>query len=127
MASNSFLLKGWTVVLVAALIALLARPGAIGFIVIPFLPIVIFWILDGFFLSQERLFRALYDYVRTLDEGQIDFSMDTSEYGKDPGNGWLSAMFSRTLLLFYGPIFALYALIIGLMSVVTFSLDPKLW
>jgi len=46
---------------------------------IAFFPILIFWILDGYLLSQERLFRALFDKIRKLPETDIDFSMDTRD------------------------------------------------
>ena len=39
-----------------------------NYIFVVYLPVIIFWILDGYFLSQERSFRALYNRVRKLDE-----------------------------------------------------------
>src|SRR3989344_7983651 len=82
MAGNSFLLKGWAITLVAALFALSAKDTNQSYIFIAYFPVIIFWILDGYFLSQERLFRDLYNYVRKLKEEEIDFSMDISEYKK---------------------------------------------
>lgn len=100
MAGNSFLLKGWTITLVAALFALSAKDTNRAYIFIAYFPVIIFWILDGYFISQERLFRNLYDYVRKLDEKDIDFSMNISGY-KEKENGWLCSIFSKTLLFFY--------------------------
>lgn len=102
MAGNSFRLKGWTVLLVSALFAFFARFGEAGYVFIVIAPIVAFWHLDGFFLSQERLFRSLYDRVRNKSESEIDYSMDTGEFGSVPRNRWLNSTFSRTLLVFYG-------------------------
>ena len=62
LASDSFRMKGWCVVLVAALFILLAREGRIEFLAVAWVPVVFFWGLDGYFLWQERLFRALYDH-----------------------------------------------------------------
>lgn len=104
MASNSFLLKGWSVTLVGALFALAADKANIAFIYLAYFPVVMFWALDGFFLGQERLFRRLYDVVRTSSPDRSDFSMDTSEV-RLVGPGWIDACFSTTLLLFYGTIF----------------------
>ena len=101
MAGNLFFLRGWTITLITALLALFIKGTNSDYVSIIYFLIIIFWILDGYFLAQERLFRALYDHVRTLDEKDIDFSMDTSEYKKDKKNRWLNAMFSRTLLVFY--------------------------
>ena len=102
LASDSFRLKGWTVVLVAALFVVLARGGRIESASIGLVPVLIFWGLDGYFLWQERLFRALYDHVRNLKEADIDFSMDTGRFRTDRARTWLGATFSRTLILFYG-------------------------
>jgi len=101
MAGNLFFLRGWTITLITALLALFIKGTNSDYVSIIYFLIIIFWILDGYFLAQERLFRALYDHVRTLDEKDIDFSMNTSEYKKDKKNRWLNAMFSRTLLVFY--------------------------
>ena len=102
MASNLFLLKGWTITLIAALFALAAKDSDRSYFLIAYLPALMFWALDGYFLSQERRFRALYDQVRKLEEGDIDFSMDTSAFKKEIRNTWLGAIFSGTLLVYYG-------------------------
>jgi chromatin segregation and condensation protein Rec8/ScpA/Scc1 (kleisin family) len=81
MASNLFLLKGWTITLIAALFALSAKDANKAYVLIAFLALL-FWVSDRCFLSQERRFRALYDQVRTLDETQVDFSMDTAPFRK---------------------------------------------
>jgi len=116
MAGNLFFLRGWTITLIAALFAFFAKKTNTDFIFIVYFPVIIFWILDGYFLSQERLFRALYNHVRKLDEKEIDFSMDTSEYNKDKRNGWLCSMFSSTLLFFYLPL-------VGVMLLITYLIN----
>ena len=110
LASDSFRMKGWCVVLVAALFILLARQGQVGFVVVALIPVIAFWGLDGYFLWQERLYRALYDHVRALEEDKIDFSMNVSPFMKNRGCTWPNATFSRTLLLFYSPLAAAIAL-----------------
>jgi hypothetical protein len=101
MGANSFLLKAWAVTLVAGLFALATKDSALSFVLVAYLPVVTFWILDGFYLHQERLYRALYDRVRSLDVDAVDFAMDTTEL-RSTQNSWLSAMMSRTLIIFYG-------------------------
>ncbi len=76
MASNSFLIKGWCVTLVSAVFVLAAKDANTTFIAVAFFPVLIFWILNAYFLRQERLFRKLYDKVRVTDEDAIDFSMN---------------------------------------------------
>ena len=66
-----------------------------------FFPAFIFWILDAFYLWQERLYRKLYDGVRVKEEESIDFSMDISNLNEKP-HPWLSATLSKTLIPFHG-------------------------
>jgi hypothetical protein len=102
MSGSLFYLKGWTITLVVGFLALLAKDTSYEFIYIASFLVVIFWLLDGYFLSQERCFRALYDDVRKLNEEDIDFSMDIKKYRKLKYNTWFSAISSKTILLFYG-------------------------
>ncbi len=97
---NSFLVKGWLVTLVAAVFVLAQKDTNKLFLwIAPFIA-VLFWALDTFFVSTERNFRDLYDHIRTLDEHQIDFSMDTRPYESGKGT-FLLCLLSITLLLFY--------------------------
>ena len=105
LSSNSFLLKGWSVVLVSALFALAAEGSNVSFVLIAYFPAVIFWGLDGYFLHQERLFRALYDHVRILAEEKIDFSMNTSLV-KESVATWSEVTLSKTLVPFHGVVIA---------------------
>ena len=103
MAANSFHLKGWSVVLVAALFALAAGDSEKAFIYLAYFPALAFWGLDGYFLRQERLFRKLYDRVRLLEPEKVDFSMDTSVVASEV-NSWLKVVFSKTLGAFHGTV-----------------------
>ena len=117
MAGNLFFLRGWTITLITALLALFVKgtnPNCIIYLLLVL--VFVFWILDGYFLSQERLFRALYNHVRKLDEKEIDFSMDTSKHKKDKKNTWVCAMFSPTLLVFYLPLVGVALLIAYLIN-----------
>lgn len=117
MAGNSFLLKGWSVTLVSALFALASKEADVRYVLVSYFPAVMLWFLDGYFLFQERLFRNLYNQVRLAQSGETDFSMDTS--GLDRGTAtWLSALFSKTLLIFHG-------ILIFTICVVMFFLSGK--
>ena len=106
LASDSFRLKGWAVVLVAALFVLLVGQGRIELAAIGIVPVLLFWGLDGYFLWQERLFRALYDHVRELEDGEVDFSMKTNAFRMGRKRSWIGATLSITLILFYGALVA---------------------
>lgn len=112
MASNLFLLKGWTVTLIAAMFALAAKESRDLYFLLAYFPTVMFWLLDGYFLSQERRFRSLYDHVRKLEESAIDFSMDTQPFKESPPrNKWSRALLSPTLLIYYGVLLAAMSLV----------------
>lgn len=102
-ADNSFMLKGWNVILVSAMFALAVDSSKDRLVFLAYLPAFVFWLLDGYFLHQERLFRKLYDKVRETGEEAIDFSMNTAPVA-DQVSSWPRVMFSRTLLLFHGAI-----------------------
>ena len=101
LSTNSFLLKGWSVVLVSALFALSSAGPNRAFIFLAYIPVIIFWGLDGYFLSEERKYRKLYDRVRGLEESDIDFSMDTTSVNHGIA-GWVGATVSKTLVPFHG-------------------------
>ena len=99
---NSFLLKGWSMTIIVAAMVLIARHDLQSpFLILAlFLPILGFWILDGYFLWQERLFRKVYDHIRT--QSNTDFKMDVMKHRNKPKCNWSSSMFSVTLIIFYG-------------------------
>lgn len=105
MAGNLFFLRGWTITLIGTLVALLSKTNNSKDLVYFLISLIlVFWILDGYFLSQERLFRNLYDHVRKLQDKKIDFSMDTTKYKKYKKNSLIYSIFSPTLLIFYLPL-----------------------
>ena len=105
MAGNSFALKGWAVTLVAGIFALSSKDTDKMYFLIAYIPILVFWGLDTYYLLQERLFRSLYNKVRKLDEAEVDFSMDTSllEFQTEKNKYW-DCFTSVTELWFYFPL-----------------------
>lgn len=113
LSTNSFLLKGWSVVLVAALLGLGTQEETAELVYLALLPVLVLWGLDGYFLWQERLYRLLYDFVREKDEESIDFSMNPKPImGED--KGWHRAVFSRTLVTFHGVLIIAIAVVMYL-------------
>ena len=105
MAFNSFVIKGWTIPLVA--VTLLLR-GSEYQVLIAFIPILVFWFLDAYFLWQERLYRRLYNWVikNRTNTDQYLFDMNAYRF-KNEEQSRLRIMFSITLGWFYGSIFIL--------------------
>ena len=109
---NSFQLKAWAVILVAAIFALASREVDYRFYLVGLLPAFTFWGLDGYYLWQEKYFRALYDAVR---RGAHDiekyglFSMNTKPYD-DEVPWWGRVCVSRTIFPFYAALVVVIAL-----------------
>ena len=110
LANNSFYLKGWTVIFVAAVLVFSTKDAQPLYIAAAFIPTLAFWGLDGYYLNQERLFRRLYDAVRVMDKEEIDFAMSTTPF-KQRGD-WGKSVFSLTLGVFYGAILFVVVLVI---------------
>ncbi|WP_127544972.1 hypothetical protein [Paenibacillus amylolyticus] len=103
MGSNSFLLKGWTVTLIVALFAFAnTQDMETEYSLLALAPTIFFWLLDGFYLHQEKLYRKLYEHVSTTSPTAIDFSMNATVF-KNRVPHWFKVCVSHTLLLFYGP------------------------
>lgn len=81
MASNSFYIKGWNIAVIAAIVALSLKESDWRIYACALFLTIMFWLLDSYYLKQEKLFRELYKKVSQVSEdNEIDFSMDTSPY-----------------------------------------------
>jgi hypothetical protein len=101
MAGNSFSLKGWSVTLVSALFALAAKDANPRYVLVAYFPAIMFWLLDGFYLSQERTYRGLFDIVRSNPTALSDLSMETKQF-LNGDRTWSRSALSKTLVLFHG-------------------------
>lgn len=122
MARTSFLLKAWSVTLVAAIIALAIRDPSVYLILIALFPALTFWGLDGFYLGQERLFRRLHEDVVA---GKVEaFLMDPSEY-EEGVTGWLRSVCSRNVFPFHLTIaLTVLLIILALLLIPSNSIPP---
>jgi len=102
MASNSFLIKGWSITLVVATLLLKGNKYQV---LIAFIPLLVFWFLDAYFLWQERMYRELYKWVvaNRLKTDEYLFDMNAYRF-KDKVQSRFKIMFSITLGWFYGSI-----------------------
>lgn len=112
MNTNSFLVKGWLITIVSAILVFVVNKEASSNVCLVFLPsIVCFWTLDGFFFATERNYRELYKKVVSTDEDKIDFNMDASSYGND-FCWWCSGMLSKTFIPFYGSLIVILVMVL---------------
>jgi len=64
MAKNSFLLKGWTITIIAVVLALSEKNVNLFYLcLIVLFPLISFWYLDAFFLYTEKLYRKMYEWI----------------------------------------------------------------
>ena len=71
MNANSFQIKGWTVAIISALLAIYASSKNNYFILAGLFPAIVFWFLDTYYLCQERKFRGLYNDVAGISESPL--------------------------------------------------------
>ncbi len=111
LSQNSFAIRGWTITVISALLALSTKVTICN---IAFIPALFFWGLDAYYLRQERLFRKLYQAVLEkrleTDLKLVPYSMDTSFFSDKVDHLW-KTMLAPTLLGIYGPIFLVIAAI----------------
>ncbi len=100
MNSNSFKIKGMSVTITSALLALSANDFNLLYISIVYFSLFVFWGLDAYYLSQEKGYRALYDKVRSK-EGKTDFSLKLDPSNIKGENSWNKTLLNKTILPLY--------------------------
>ena len=103
MASNSRLLKAWCITIVAAILVVVAGKDKPDYVLITLVPIIMFCVLDAYYLALERGFRKAYeDFVRKLHDGAL--TINDMYVVKPIGkiwSLWLGAFLSPSIWLFY--------------------------
>jgi len=117
MAFNSFIIKGWATTLVVVTLLLKGTEYQVW---IAFIPLLVFWFLDAYFLWQERLYKKLYEWIinNRLKTDEYLFDMNAYRF-KDEVQSKFRIMFSTTLGWFYGSIAILiiiYSIILSLLE-----------
>jgi hypothetical protein len=123
LAGNSFLVKGWAITVAGVFIGFALNSEDLRLALSALVPTVAFWGLDAYFLRSERLFRALYDQVRTGDEHVEPFFMNATstefvrrvrdgqtDCDPDAASFWKTTL-RRTLAWFYLPLIAASAIV----------------
>lgn len=75
MARCSFAIKGWTISLIVGVFVFLKMETLQEHMLCLYCIIAAFYVLDSYYLYQEKRFRDGYNDVRKLDEDNIDFDM----------------------------------------------------
>lgn len=103
MSTISAIFKGFAATIVAGISAISYSSTNIWILGLSFLPVLVFAVLDIYYLMLERKFRFLFDQVR-LDKHEIDFSMkltsDKQEIISAKARTW-DCIKSPSIYLFY--------------------------
>ncbi|MFE6283632.1 hypothetical protein [Streptomyces sp. NPDC057877] len=101
LSNNSFLVKGWFITLSSVLVGVGDRSPDWKPVPVVVAVAVGFWLLDGYYLRQERMFRSLYERIiaRGGDPPPV-FTMDVARHGRPVA--WPGVLLSRPLLVCYG-------------------------
>lgn len=107
MASNSFLLKGWTVTIIVAVLALtkdtIVTNDVTYFALTLLIPLCVFWYLDAFFLHKEKCYRELYKWVieNRPKSDELKYDLNYKRFENDV-DSILKIMRTSTIGIFYG-------------------------
>ncbi len=122
MNTNSFQIKGWSIVIASALLAIYASTKNNYFFLAAVFPTIIYWFLDAYYLNQERKFRGLYnDVAGVTDEPKAIklFAMRPDLYIGGKYSYW-STFFSITILKMY---LSMIVILIGVFSYFEFCIN----
>lgn len=111
MAQNSLSCKSWCLTLIAGAFALVPENINKWYICVVMLCVdLCFWVLDSFYLLQERLYRDKYEWViQKRLEGNRDFLYDLDPNNEnmnleDKKRNLMKVMISKSILPSYGGI-----------------------
>lgn len=117
MAQNSFMIKGWCLTLIVALFALIKDSLNYITILVSIISIIFFGFLDAYYLMLERRYRKLFDIVREKKENDIDYNMETPKGYKNENTTYFQALFSKSIIFYYGALIIIY-ICIGLCIII---------
>jgi hypothetical protein len=104
MATNSASCKAWCVSLVSALLVVIMDKGKPEFLPIAYIPAVLFLLLDGYYLVQEKRFRNSYNTF--IDRLHGDAIVANDLYAISPSGSWLAALWHAAKSLSIWPFYA---------------------
>ena len=100
MGHNSFLIKGWCITIISAFIAVTVKENGPILLLISIIPVISFWLLDGYYLQLERKYRILYD-LACKEEFPLFQMKPINEFKKVR---YLTVLFSKSIILLYLPL-----------------------
>lgn len=114
LANNSFVMKGWALTVSSAILGFAASRSDPLLALVAVTPALAFWVLDTYFLRQERAFRAMFDDI--AEKKVAGFEIKPAPYAAR--QSW-SVGWSMSLALFYGAIVVVIILVVITLALTT--------
>lgn len=89
MSNNSFLLKGWLITIIAAVVTLSQKDLNIVVFFVLFFSTLIFWGLDAFFLRTEKEYREMYEWMlekRRQNSRELQYDLNPKRFDSQVGS-----------------------------------------
>lgn len=118
MSTYSAIFKGFAATLTATVSSLSFKGIGMYVMLLSYLPLLFFVLLDAYYLKNERIYRFLYDKVRLNDSREVDFNMDIAKISmsrddiKKYGMDIWHCLTSQSVYLFYIPLGIICVIII---------------
>lgn len=116
MAGNSFLLRGWSITLVAAIFSLASKDADGHLVFVAYYAAILFWTLDAYYTRQERLYRRLYEKVANDEIGSLSYTLDTTLV-TDSVPPLYKIFISKIIFIFHLPIIILISFVISILAI----------
>ncbi|EKY2038156.1 hypothetical protein RA259_004253 [Cronobacter sakazakii] len=118
MASNSLAMKTWAITIVTGFIAIKSTLGGMGCFanLVPILICCAFSFLDAYYLSQERVFRHIYNELAKSPVGggvnYLDFGKEIKLANQQSKNKIRACYTSLSVICFYAPLVVISTIIL---------------
>lgn len=113
MSTASAIFKGFAAAIVAGIAALSYCDVNTCILGLSFVPVLLFALLDIYYLQLEKKYRYLYEQVRT-DEHEVDFSMELTKDKKAAKARVWDCIKSPSIWLFYPAMIAILGAVLYL-------------
>ena len=100
MSTTSAIFKGFAATIVAGISALAYSDVNPLVLILSFVPVILFLLLDIYYLKIEKRFRYLYEQVRQ-NEKDVDFSMSVVVSNKEAKSRLIDCLKSPSIWMFY--------------------------
>jgi hypothetical protein len=104
MATNSASCKAWCVSLVSALLVVIMDKGKPELLPVAYIPAILFLLLDGYYLVQEKRFRNSYNTFIDKLHGNAIVANDL--YAISPSGSWYAELWHAAISFSIWPFYA---------------------